>query len=123
MTWTVDARIPLVIVADRAALDAALASDGLAAVLAGPGAPEPAGALAVERFEISTGAHPQACTCCGGRGSAALALDRLFQARVRGSVGWFRRVVALAPTEAAQAELAAALRDDALTSARFRAVG
>jgi hypothetical protein len=122
MAWTVDARIPLLMVADKAALQAALAS-GEAAVLAGSAAEVPAGAVAVERFEPAAAAHPLACACCTGRGPAALALDRLFQARVRGSVGWFRRVVALAPDEAARAELAAALFDDALTAARFRPAG
>jgi hypothetical protein len=28
--------------------------------------------------------HAAACSCCAGRSGVALALDRLFQARVRG---------------------------------------
>jgi hypothetical protein len=123
MTWTLDARIPLVIVADAAALDAALASGEAAAVLIEAGGREPDGVIAVERFEAAAAAHPLACGCCSGRGPAALALDRLFQARVRGSTGWFRRVIAVVPTDAGRDEVAAALRGDALTSARFRAAG
>lgn len=120
MPWSLDARIPLVTVADPAALEAALASGEPAAALVEADGPEPAGAVAVERFEAAGGPHPLACNCCSGRSPAALALDRLFQARVRGSVGWFRRVVACAPTEAARAALSAALQTDPVTGARFR---
>jgi hypothetical protein len=50
-----------------------------------------------------------------------VALDRLFQARVRGGCAWFDRVIALAETGEARAAVAAALAEDALTAARFRA--
>jgi hypothetical protein len=122
MPWTLDARIPLVILADSAALPAALAGSGPAAVLAEAPAPAcPDGAVAAECFVPGMAAHPAACACCAGRSPAAAALDRLFQARVRGGVPWFERVVALAGTEAGQQEIAAALSGDAVTAARFRA--
>ncbi len=122
MPWTIDARIPLVILADAAGLAAALAGGGPAAVLAeAPAAARPEGAVAGESFAPAMAAHPAACACCAGRSPAAAALDRLFQARVRGAVPWFARVVALPSTEAGRAEIAAALSGDAVTAARFRA--
>jgi hypothetical protein len=48
------------------------------------------------------------------------ALDRLFQARVRGQSAWFDRVVALVETPHAAAQVVTALAEDALTAARFR---
>lgn len=123
MPWSIDARIPLLTVADATALAAALAEGRPAAVLAEGATPEIAtGVVAVERFDPASGpAHAAACACCAGRSAAAAALDRLFQARVRGGCGWFERVVALAGTPEARAEVAAALAGDALTQARFRA--
>lgn len=122
MPWTLDARIPLVILADAAALPAALAAGGPAAVLSeAPALAPPEGAVATEAFAPAGAVHPAACACCAGRSPAAAALDRLFQARVRGGVPWFERVVALVGTEAGRAEIAAALSGDAVTAARFRA--
>ena len=132
MPWSLDARIPIVIVADPAALavalDTALAGGRPAAVLLGPAAqgasqPDapPPGAVALARFDLSGPAHAAACTCCAGRGPAAAALDTLFQARIRNTCPWFERVVALAETPEAEAEIAAALTRDAVTAARFRA--
>ncbi|MCZ8147160.1 MAG: hypothetical protein O9325_04795 [Roseomonas sp.] len=128
MPWSLDARIPIVIVADPAALAAALAGGQPAAVLLGP-APEgasrsdasPPGAVALARFDLSGPAHAAACACCAGRGPAAAALDTLFQARIRNTCPWFERVVALAETHAARTEVEAALAGDAVTAARFRA--
>ena len=119
MAWTVDARIPLVVVPDVAGLAAALAEGPAAAVLAEAPAPPVEGAVAVEGFEADM-PHAIACTCCNGRSPAAAALDRLFQARVRGRCGWFTRVVALAGSEPARVQVAEALAGDALTAARFR---
>jgi hypothetical protein len=121
MTWSLDARIPIVTVGDPAALASALAGGKPAAVLAE--APHPAlpGAVASATFDATVPAHLAGCACCAGRSAAAVALDQLFQARVRGQCGWFDRVVALAGTDAARAEIAAALREDAVTAARFRA--
>ena len=132
MPWSLDARIPIVIVADpaalAAALDTALAGGRPAAVLLGPKPPAssqpdgmPLGAVALASFDLSAAAHAAACACCAGRGPAAAALDRLFQARVRNACPWFELVVALAETPEAEAEIAAALTRDAVTAARFRA--
>lgn len=119
MAWTLDARIPITLVSSPEAMGAALA--GRPAALLAEGDP-PAGAPAVtETFVPADAPHLVGCACCAGRAPAALALDRLFQARVRGQVGWFDRVVALATSPAGQAEIAAALREDALTLARYRA--
>jgi hypothetical protein len=120
MPW-LDARIPLETVADEAALAAALAGGKPAAVLAEAPPPAlPAGAVAMVSFDLSGPTHAVGCACCAGRGAAATALDRLFQARTRGACAWFERVVALAETELARAEIEAALKDDAVTAARFR---
>ena len=119
MAWTLDARIPITVVSTAEALPAALAGRPAALLVEGA-APEDAPA-ATESFVPADAPHLVGCACCAGRAPAALALDRLFQARVRGQVGWFDRVVALATSPAGQAEIAAALREDALTLARYRA--
>ena len=120
MAWTLDARIPLTIVTSHDGLGAALAGGGAALLAEGAAMPPPAGAVAVQPFDPAI--HPAACDCgsCGGRNAAAVALDQLFQARVRGGVPWFTRVVALASGAAAQAMLRQALAEDAVTAARFR---
>jgi hypothetical protein len=121
VAWSLDARIPLLVTADTAALAAALASGPQSAVLAAVPAPAlPAGAMTLGSFDARQ-SHAAACSCCGGRSPAAAALDRLFQARVRGQCPWFDRVVALAETDAARAAIAAALVEDPVTAARFRA--
>lgn len=121
MAWTLDARIPLTLVADGTALSAALAGGG-AALLAEGAAPALApGAVAALGFDPA--AHQAACDCgaCGtGRNAAALALDQLFQGRVRGSLPWFTRVVALLPGETGRSTLRQALSGDAVTASRFR---
>ena len=121
MAWSLDARIPIVIAADPASLASALASGPAAAVLAEAPPPAlPAPAVALASFDTIL-AHSTGCGCCGGRPPAAAALDRLFQARVRGACPWFERVVALVETPEAGEAVASALRDDAVTAARFRA--
>jgi hypothetical protein len=121
MTWSLDARIPLRLVADAEGLAQALSEGPPAALLAEAPPPAlPAGAVCAASFDPWM-PHAAACACCQGRSPAAAALDRLFQARVRGTAPWFTRVLALAETEAARAQVAAALREDALTAARFRA--
>ncbi len=120
MAWSLDARIPVSILPEGAALAAALAGGKPAAVvtLAPPG-PLPAGAISAVSFEAGVTAHAVACACCQGRSPAAQALDRLFQARVRGQSGWFDRVLVLDEDGAGDA-VRAALGEDALASARFR---
>ena len=119
MAWSLDARIPLTLVEDAAALAAALVASPKSAVLAEFPAPPAGGAVAQEAFDAAR-PHAIACACCGGRPAAATALDRLFQARLRGRCGWFDRVLALVGTEAARAQVTAALTGDAVTAARFR---
>lgn len=98
MAWTLDARLPVVIAADNAALAGALTAGPKAAVLAeAPPPAMPTGAVALASFDPVM-SHSAGCGCCGGRSPAAAALDRLFQARVRGACPWFERVVALAET-------------------------
>jgi len=110
MTWSIDARIPITEIADPAALAAGTA------LLAEVGADAPADA---ERFQPDA-PHNPGCACCLGRSDLALALDRLFQARVRGTRPWFAKVAVLAPSAAGRAALAAALAEDQLTRARYR---
>src|SRR5215218_9029323 len=113
MVWTVDARLPIVIVGDPAGLAAALSDEPRAAVLVeAPPMPMPEKASALASFDPYAPGHADRCACCGGRSPAAAALDRLFQARVRGACPWFERVVALAETTAAREAVLAALRDD-----------
>lgn len=116
MRWSVDARIPVTRCADTGALAAALAEGPPAALLIeAPPWPIPAGAVAQVSFDPFL--HPlAACDCCGGRGAAALALERLFAARAEGRCGWFDRVLALAESPEALAQLDAALAE----ATRFR---
>jgi hypothetical protein len=118
MTWSLDARIPVILLPDAAALATSLAAGKPAAVVgAAPTAPKPPAAACAVSFEAGVAGHAVACACCQGRSPAAQALDRLFQARVRGQSPWFDRVLVLA--EAGEA-VAAALREDSLALARFR---
>lgn len=120
MAWRIDARIPVTVLPDAAALPGVLAGGRAAALLTDTAAPHHAGAVVTASFAAG-GAHPAACGCCGGRSGAAVALDRLFQARARGTARWFDRVVVLAASEAARSDMRMALVADALTAARFRA--
>jgi hypothetical protein len=118
MTWSLDARIPVSLLPDAAAVAAALATGKPAAVLSAAGldTSAPGGAATLAQFEPGGATHAVACVCCQGRGAAAQALDALFQGRARGTTPWFDRVLALDPS----GEVAAALREDAVASARFR---
>src|SRR4051794_2485785 len=98
MSWSVDARIPVSVVADAAGLAAALhATDGVTALLTATSADAPAlpaaGTVAAVAGFAPAPPHAAGCACCGGRLPAAAALDRLFQDRVRGRCPWFTRVV------------------------------
>jgi len=116
MAWSVDARIPIFVLPDAAALTAALAAGRPAVVVGSPaGSGEPVDVA----FEASALRHVAACLCCQGRSPAAQALEQLFQARARGTRPWFDRVLVL-PEGGAEAEIRAALRDDSIASARFR---
>lgn len=64
--------------------------------------------------------HPAACACCVPRGPVADALSRLFLARARGDVGFFRSVIACPRDAAGAAAIRAALASDPVLRARFR---
>jgi hypothetical protein len=76
----------------------------------------------VARFTLTAGfaTHPLGCACCAPRGPVAEALGRLFLARARGEVPWFRGVVAVTRSEAGAGAVRAALLADVVTAARFR---
>ena len=116
-----DSRIPLTLLKGPEAL-AAWIAEGRPAALVAESPPPPGLGLPTERFDPARG-HRSGCACCAGRSPAAVALDRLFQARIRGSCPWFDRVGALVGTPAARMQLRAALSDDPLTAARFRLDG
>jgi hypothetical protein len=120
MAWSLDARIPIFLLPDAAALAAALAVGKPAAVVsAEPPPPGPPGAACAVSFDATLISHAAACACCQGRSPAGHALDRLFQARVRGQSAWFDRVLVLAE-HGAGAAITAALQEDSLALARFR---
>ncbi len=115
MTWSLDTRIPVVLLPDAAALPPALAAHPGAAVMLPDPMPVPAEAGAGANFLPE--AHVVGCTCCGGRLPAAVALDRLFLDRVRGHAPFFRCVLAVDHA----GQVARALASDPVVGARFRA--
>ena len=90
-----------------------------ALLIEGPG---PTDRPAVARFvlPVRVATHPIGCACCAPRGPVATALSRLFLARARGDVPWFRSVVAVTRSEAGADAVRAALMADVVTAARFR---
>lgn len=83
----------------------------------------PDGALMV-RFSLPASAldHPQGCACCLPRGPVAEALGRLFLARARGEVAFFRDVRVITQNDAGEAAVREALAYDPVLSARYRLV-
>ena len=112
MAWSVDARIPVRLghPASAGPDDAILLEAGLS----------PPSCGVVERFEPSPPLHAAGCACCGGRSATSVALDRLFQRRVRGEVPFFRRVLAVTETPEGDMAVWTALRTDPVAAARFR---
>jgi hypothetical protein len=77
--------------------------------------------IAVARFEAAPPApHLLGCACCRPRPPLARALARLFAARARGEVAFFRRVVLVLRQAADPASVAAAIAADPIAAARFR---
>jgi hypothetical protein len=98
---------------DAAGPDAALLVEGDAVVPAGH-------VMARFRMGPSLIGHPFGCACCMPRGPVAEALARLFLARARGEVAFFRSVVAVVATPAGEAAVRAALAEDQVSAGRFR---
>jgi len=114
----VDARVPLRIgVLAEAGPDDALLVEGDGPAPGGP---------PVERFRLPVfvigpaGPHRIGCACCVPRGPVAEALARLFLARARGDVGFFRSVLAVPLGAAGAAAIRAALESDQVSASRFR---
>ena len=104
----IDARVPVVFgeISD-AGPDDALLIDG--------DAEAPEGRVVVRLGNEPT--HVQGCVCCVPRSAAGSALAGLFLARGRGTVTFFRRVVAVTHDRAAVVE---AIENDMLASGWFR---
>ena len=66
--------------------------------------------------------HPFGCLCCRPRGQLGRELGRLFSARARGEVVFFRRVMLLGPATAAP-DVARQIAADPVAAARFRFAG
>ncbi len=115
----VDARIPVVFgcLADIEAADAVL-TDGADAMPAGQPVARLGGSSPAPDHPGPIHPGPAAgCLCCLPRAAAGEALSRLFQARGRGEVAFFRRVLAI--VEDAEMVRRAVLHDR-LASAWFR---
>jgi len=110
MAWKLDARIPVRVLEPGTAVP-----QGVAVLAEEPAPPGAAG------FALPATGHAIGCACCAPRSPAALALDALFLARVKGTVPWFDEVVALPRTAVGAAAIRAALSDDPVVTARFRA--
>ena len=106
----IDARVPVVFGGiEDAGPDDALLLDGDMEV--------PEGKVAVRLSAGSAPAHATGCVCCVPRSAAGSALAGLFLARGRGTVTFFRRVVAVTEDRAAVVE---AIENDMLASGWFR---
>lgn len=110
-----DMRVPLRFgsLAEAGPDDALLVEDAVDATMSG---------RATARFGVASGSHGTGCVCCPPRSPAGLALARLFQARARGEVAFFRQVLAVTSSAGAAALVQAALDSDPLVAARFRRV-
>ncbi len=104
----IDARVPVVFGRiEEAGPDDALLIDGTAEA--------PSDRVVVRLQEVPT--HAGGCVCCVPRSAAGSALAGLFLARGRGSVTYFRRVVAVTSDPDAVMQ---AIENDILASGWFR---
>lgn len=99
--------------------------DGRIAVTLAPAAPGQQRALRIvaeatvcEADQATT--HPPGCACCGARAPLALALDRLFLARVRGEMPFFRAITIACAGDGARAAARDTLEHDPVVASRFR---
>lgn len=122
MTWSVDARIPLRLQSPQE-LEAALRGAPATALLVEDAGPEQLAGPAVLQMFFMPGdqQHRPDCRCCAGRGLVADALDRMFQARIRGQCPWFEQVIGVVRSPQARREVLDTLAQDPLAQARFRA--
>jgi len=104
-----DRRIPVYIGGAPGPDDAVLVEDGHTL---------PATGHAV-RFVPPRLGHQAGCFCCAARGPAANALSSLYRDRAMGTAPFFSRVFVLA-SQPGEADVKAALEQDAVTRARFR---
>jgi hypothetical protein len=110
MDHATDARLPVVFG------DIALAGPDDALLIEGE-APAPPGRPVARFTPGPLRWHAAGCACCAPRAAAAAALGRLFLARARGDISFFRRVIAVVTDQAA---VRAAIAGDALAAGRFR---
>lgn len=122
MPWSLDARIPLRLLSP-VQLGVALKDAPATALLVEGAELEHLAAAAVLQVPFVPGGaqHKVECSCCAGRGPVAEALDRMFQARIRGRCPWFDQVIGVVGTAAARSEVLEVLQQDPLARARFRA--
>lgn len=104
-----DRRIPVYIGTPPGADDAVLVEDGHAM-------PEAGYAI---RFVAPKFGHQPGCFCCAARGPAASAFSAMYRDRAMGAAPYFNRVVVLASLSG-EADVKAALDQDAVTKARFK---
>ncbi len=104
-----DGRIPVYIGGTPGPDDAVLVEGGHAM-------PELGHAL---RFTAPKFGHQPGCFCCAARGPAANAFSALYRDRATGAAPYFNRVIVLASL-LGEADIKAALDQDAVTKARFR---
>ena len=71
------------------------------------------------RFVAPRLGHQPSCFCCVARGPAANAFSALYRDRAMGAAPYFSRVLVLASL-LGEADVKAALDQDAVTKARFR---
>ncbi len=116
----IDARVPVRLGSPQGSAEgiAEEITVGCALLIEGS-APAPSG-HPVARFVLPVSGHVVGCACCLPRGPVAAALSRLFQARARGEVAFFRLVLALPVGAAGAAAVRAALAEDVFVAARFR---
>lgn len=111
MAVFIDARVPVRTGrVEEAGTEVALLIEGGVAVPAG---------VAVARIAAIPAQHAPGCACCVPRGPIAEALARLFIARARGEVPFFREVVAVLD-DTSLAGLHQALETDPLLAGRYR---
>lgn len=114
-----DTRIQVRLVS-REDLAEALRAAPDAVLLAEEGIGLPHGRAGEHFAPLAAGAHPVACACCGARGAAAIALDRLFLARAKGALPLFRTVLAVTSSADGEQGVRQALASDPVVPMRYR---